>query len=51
MPEPYKPVLNLGTFLGHGLADNGRVYEGDNIDNKPRFFYADNGEEIKESAE
>lgn len=42
----YQPVLNLGEFLGHGIGDDGRVYEGYDIDGQVRYFHADDGSEI-----
>jgi len=45
----YIPILNFGEFLGHGIADNGKIYEGYEIDGKIQYFYVDNCKEILEA--
>ena len=42
----YEPTLNLdGEFLGHGIDDDGRVYEGWLVNGEVHYYFADTGEE------
>jgi hypothetical protein len=44
----YQPVLRLGEFIGHGLSDDGRVYEGYIVDGEYVYRYVDDGSDAKE---
>lgn len=39
---------NEKLFVGSGSDENGRIYNGYEIDGIIRFFYEDNGEELSE---
>ncbi len=40
-----------GAYLGHGIAADGRKYEGYLIADECRYFYTDSGEELPPEGE